>query len=151
MVRVDSLRGPFRRKQEEVNDAKRRALENLNFAEHSDYMCNLKIKAVELKQEELIRSLTAANDEANSRADDLDKQLKDAKSDLKALEDADKENAQLRTHNNRLRVELINLRNKKSDELAQEQKRLTEENERDNLARLQITWNLLYPQIDFEV
>ncbi|XP_021761152.1 uncharacterized protein LOC110725985 [Chenopodium quinoa] len=118
MLRVDGLRGPFRRKQEE---------------------------------EEMIRSLTAANDEANSRADDLDKQLKDAKSDLKALEDADKENAQLRADVNRLGVELVNLRNKQSDELAQEQKPLTEENERDNLARLKITWSLLYPEIDFEV
>ncbi|XP_021715726.1 uncharacterized protein LOC110683642 [Chenopodium quinoa] len=104
-----------------------------------------------LAEEELIRSLTAANDEANSRADDLDKQLKDAKSDLKALEDSNKENAQLRTNNYRLKLELMTLRNKQADELAQEQTRLTEENERDNFARLKITWGLLYPEIDFEV
>ena len=60
MLRVDGLRGPFRRKQEEVNDAKRRALENLNSAEYANYMCDLEIKVVELKQEELIQSLTAA-------------------------------------------------------------------------------------------
>ncbi|XP_021721098.1 protein IWS1 homolog [Chenopodium quinoa] len=56
------------------------------------------IIAVELKQEELIRSLMAANDEANSRADDLEKKLKDAKFELKALEDADQENTQLRAN-----------------------------------------------------
>ncbi|XP_021722774.1 uncharacterized protein LOC110690256 [Chenopodium quinoa] len=103
-----------------------------------------------LAEEELFRSLTAANDEANSRANDLDKQLKDAKSDLKALEDADKENVQLRTDNDRLKLELMTQRNMQADELAKEQTRMTEENERDNLARLKITGGLLYPEIDFE-
>lgn len=72
MLRVDGLRGPFMRKQEEVNDAKWRAIENLNSDKYANYMCELKIKEVELKMEELIRSLTATNDEANSRANDLE-------------------------------------------------------------------------------
>ncbi|XP_021768916.1 uncharacterized protein LOC110733212 [Chenopodium quinoa] len=47
MLRVDGLRGPFR-KQEKVNDAKQRATENLNSAEYANYVCELKIKAVGL-------------------------------------------------------------------------------------------------------
>ena len=67
MLRVDGLRVPFRRKQEEVNDAKKSASKALNSAEYSKIMCDVEIKAVELKQEELIKSLTAAADVANAK------------------------------------------------------------------------------------
>ena len=111
MLRVDGLRGPFRRKQEKVNDAKKRATQNLNSAEYDNYMCDLKIKAVQLKQEELIRNLTAANDAANNRANNLEQQLNNAQSDLKELEEADQENSKLRVDIAQLGVELVNLRN----------------------------------------
>ena len=151
MVRVDGLRVPFRKKQEEVTDAKKRAQANLNSAEYAYINFDLEIKALELKQEELVKTLTAANDEANSRISDLELQLKTAGSKLKALEGADKENADLRKDKSRLIAELATLKSQHQEELKAEQGRLIKENERDNEIRLRMPWGLLYPEVDFEV
>ena len=151
MVWVDGLRVPFRKKQDEVNDAKKRAQQNLNSAEYAYYMSDLAIKAVELKQEELVKTLTAANDAATNRINDLELQLKNAGSDLRALEGADKENANLRKDNSRLVAELATLKAKHKEELDAEQSRLINENERDNEVRLKMAWQLLYPDVDFAV
>ncbi|XP_021737000.1 nuclear autoantigenic sperm protein-like [Chenopodium quinoa] len=132
-------------------------LGNLCYAAHSGAKeaspgkVQREIKAIELKQEELIWSLTAANDKATSRTNDLKVKLKDAQSELKALEDADKENTKLRADVKSLGVEIVNLRNQQADEITKEQTRLSEENEQENAARLKIAWGLLYPDVDFEV
>ena len=151
MVRVDGLRLPFRKKQEEVTDAKRRALANLNSAEHAYINFDVEIKALEMKQEELVRTLTTANDEANAKIQELEAQLKTAGSDLKALEGADQENVSLRADKSRLIGDLASLKDKHAAELQAEQARLIKENERDNEIRLRYAWGLLYPEVDFEV
>ncbi|XP_021745967.1 uncharacterized protein LOC110711841 isoform X1 [Chenopodium quinoa] len=106
MLRVDGLKVPLRKKQEEVRDANRRATDLINVTQYNTLMYKIQTKSREMKQEELVKELTAAADMANKKADDFKLQVKNLQADVKALGDADKEDTQLRADVSRLKNEL---------------------------------------------
>ena len=59
-------------------------------------------------------------EEANTKATNLELELKNVKSELKALEAADKENLQLKEENSRLKIEMVEMRNLHQEEMSKE-------------------------------
>ncbi|XP_021728359.1 uncharacterized protein LOC110695438 isoform X2 [Chenopodium quinoa] len=106
------------------------------------------------KQEELIKELTAAVKTTNNKVSDLELELKNAKSNLKALEEAlegdEQENTKLREDISRLQVEMVQMQSDYKAELAKEQDRLVPENERDCEERMKMAWQLIHPNTDWE-
>ncbi|XP_021775636.1 uncharacterized protein LOC110739500 [Chenopodium quinoa] len=106
MLRVDGLKVPLRKKQEEVKDANRREADLIDVTQYNTLMYGIKSKSQEMKQEELIKELTATMETTNKKAADFELQVKNLQSDVKALGDADKENTQLRADVSRLKNKL---------------------------------------------
>ncbi|XP_021757432.1 myosin-10-like [Chenopodium quinoa] len=150
MLRVDGLKTPFNKRQEEVRDANKRATEALNSAQYRSTLNDIKSKAKEIKQEEIIKELTTALERSNKKTSDLELELKNAQSELKALEAARSENTELREDVGRLKDEITRMQSEYKTELESEQERLVDENEKDCEERMKIAWNLIHPDFDWD-
>ncbi|XP_021760238.1 apolipoprotein A-IV-like [Chenopodium quinoa] len=150
MLRIDGLQVPLRKKQEEVTDAQRRASELIDVSQYNAIRYDLETKRRELEQEELLKQIIAAAEAEKARADGLALKVNDLQADLKALEGADKENADLRADVNRLKNELASSQAAHKEELKKEQSRLIAENETDNEERMKLAWGLIHPDYDYE-
>ncbi|XP_021717013.1 uncharacterized protein LOC110684884 [Chenopodium quinoa] len=150
MLRVDGLQVPLRKKQEEVRDAQRRASELIDVSQYNAIRYDLETKRRELEQEELLKQTIAAAEAKKARADGLALKVNDLQADLKALEGADKENADLRADINRLKNELASSQAAHKEKLKKEQSRLIAENETDNVERVKLAWGLIHPDYDYE-
>ncbi|XP_021725084.1 uncharacterized protein LOC110692395 [Chenopodium quinoa] len=156
MLRVDGLKAPLRKKKEEVRDAQKRATDLIDVCQYNSLMLEIHTKAREMKQEELIQQLTTAADTANKTAADRQLQIDQLKTDIQALKDAVKEKTGLKEEVTRLQGELDKTKNdlvksKKDalDQLAAEQTRLVNENERDCEARMKMAWSMIHPETDY--
>ncbi|XP_021718834.1 RNA polymerase II degradation factor 1-like [Chenopodium quinoa] len=96
------MKTPLRKKQEEVRDAQKRAAKLLDVCQYNSIMLEVKTKAREMKQEELIRELTNAADNANKAAEDCKVEMDQLKADINNLKEADKERAGLKDEVTRL-------------------------------------------------
>ncbi|XP_021745504.1 putative uncharacterized protein DDB_G0274435 [Chenopodium quinoa] len=150
MLRVDGLQVPLRKKQEEVRDAQRRASELIDVSQYNAIRYDMETKRRELEQEELPKKTIEAAEAEKARVDELDLKVKNLQADLKALEGADKENADLRSDNSRLKNELASSQAAHKEELEKEQRRLIAENETDNEERMKLAWGLKHPDYDYE-
>lgn len=150
MLRVDGLRVPLRKKQEEVRDAQKRALDLIDVSQFHTIKYDLATKERELQQEELLKEAVLAGDEAKKKVDELELKVKDLQADLRALEGADKENANLRQKNSELTVQLTNIQAAHKKELNEELSRLITENEADCEERMKLAWGLIHPDSDFD-
>ncbi|XP_021729776.1 involucrin-like [Chenopodium quinoa] len=150
MLRVDGLQVPLRKKQEEVRDAQRRASELIDVSQYNAIRYDMETKRRELEQEELMKQTIEAAEAEKARADELDQKVKNLQADLKALEGADKENADLRADNNQLKNELASSQAAHKEELEKEQRRLMAENETDNEERMKLAWELIHLDYDYE-
>lgn len=103
-----------------------------------------------LQQEELLKKAAEAGEAALKRVDELELQVKNLQTDLKALENADKENVNLRKDNSRLVTELANNQAAHKKELEEEQLRLIAENEADCEERMKLAWNLIHPDFEYK-
>ena len=112
-------------------------------------MFEIQTKAREMKQEELIRELTAAADTTNKKAADCELQVNKLKDDIKTLGEADKENTELKAEVTRLKDELAKTKTEHKDQLAAEQERLVTENERECEERMKMAWSLIHPDTDY--
>ncbi|XP_021722481.1 hyaluronan mediated motility receptor-like [Chenopodium quinoa] len=139
MLRVDGMKVPLRKKQEEVRDAQRRAADLIDVTQYKTIMYELETKRREMKQGKLIKELTAAAEEANKKAADFDTQVNNLKADVKALGEVDKENTKLKAEVTRLKNELAQTQTEHKDQLVAEQDRLVTKNERDCEERMKMT------------
>ncbi|XP_021733035.1 uncharacterized protein LOC110699831 [Chenopodium quinoa] len=150
LLRVDGLSVPLRKKQEEVRNAQKLASELIDVCQFNAISYDLETEQRKLQQEELQKKATAAGEASLQRVDELELQVKNLQTDLKALENADKENVNLRKDNSRLVAELANNQAALKKELEQEQLRLIAENEADCEERMKLTWSLIHPDIEYE-
>ncbi|XP_021717582.1 uncharacterized protein LOC110685290 isoform X3 [Chenopodium quinoa] len=149
MLRVDDMMVPLRKKQEEVRDAYRRATDLINVTQYKTSMYEIQTKSREIKQEELIKELTADAETANKKAADFELQVKNLQPDVKALGEADKENTELRVDVSRLKNELAQTQVNHKAKLEAEQGRLISENKRDCEERMKMDWSLIHPDTDW--
>lgn len=149
MLRVDGLKTPLRKNQEEVRDVNRRAADLIHVTQCNTLMYEIKTKSRVMKQEELIKELTATMETAKKKAADFELQVKNLQADVKALGEADKENTQLRADVSRLKNELAQTQADHKAKLEAEQDRLISENERDCEERMKMALSLIYPNTDW--
>ncbi|XP_021762505.1 arginine and glutamate-rich protein 1-like [Chenopodium quinoa] len=150
LLSVDGLSVPLRKKQEEVRDAQKRASELIDVCQFNAISYDLETEQRKLQQEELLKKAAAAGEAALKRVDELELQVKNLQTDLKARENADKENVNLLKDNSRLVAELANNQAADKKELEQEQLRLIAENEADCEERMKLAWSLIHPDFEYE-
>ncbi|XP_021754717.1 RNA polymerase II degradation factor 1-like isoform X5 [Chenopodium quinoa] len=102
------------------------------------------------EEEEALRQEVAAGEAAMKRVDELELKVKDLQTDLKALENADKENTNLHKDVSRLKNELATNQAAHKEALEKEQLRMIEDNEADCEERMKLAWNLIHPDFEYE-